>query len=357
MSGSGAGFHTGRMWVVRVVNRAREHLPGGPILVATYTLGALPVALTALYLALTLPETTARFATSQVLAALVAVIAPGGIWYWDRRVFPRFVEETTDIVDDPAALRAVARRYYRSFSDRYWTFTLPWTGLVLAVVALNVGYFRTVGVAGYGDPAFWVYLTFAAWWGLLTGIGFHGAITAVRCIHAVGRLDFEIEPLHPDGLGGLSAVGYFAIWTTMLISVGSLTLPLAFLLGAEGGYRSLVFLAVGIYVGTIALSFVYPTAYMNRKAQRIREEELEEKRRRIRSLQREARTLDAASGEDASLEEVATRLEIQRLREEFNEYDTVNLYPLSVGILSRLVSSILLPLFFIVFETYVGSYL
>jgi hypothetical protein len=76
------------------------------------------------------------------------------------------------------------------------------------------------------------------------------------------------------------------------------------------------------------VSFLYPTIYVNRRAQAVREQELDRMRVRIREL--EARARDPA--EHASTDEVAKRQEIQRLREEFHEYATVSLYPLSVGI-------------------------
>ncbi|MEA5388294.1 hypothetical protein VB779_15465 [Haloarculaceae archaeon H-GB11] len=291
---------------------------------------------------------------------MVPVVGPAAIWYWDVRVFPRFDEQTVELAMNPEAVHQVTDHYKQVFSSQYWLFTVPWTALVVGIAALNIGYFETLGVGGLGDPVFWVYLLFTGWWGIITGIGFHGAITAIRAIRAVGRLDMEIDPLHPDGLGGLSNVGHLAIWTTMLISLGSLTLPLAFILGTEGGYSALVYLAVGIYVVVIAVSFIYPTAYVNQRAQAIREAELEKRRSKIRQLQNHANDLadgDRPSDQAATMDEVAKRLEIQRLRDEFNEYAQVSLYPLSIGIIVRLVSSILLPVFFILFETFLGRFL
>ena len=341
-----------RIWVTRFIDRVRDRTVDRPLVVGCLTLGLVPVVLTGIFVALTRADLTPRFATAHVLAATVPFVGPAAIWYWDARVFPRFVDQTTDIAADPDALITVAERYKRVFVGTYPWFAVPWTALVVGIIGLNVGFFESLGVSGMDDPAFWVYLAFAVWWGLLTGIGFHGAITAIRAIRAVARLDLEIDPLQPDGLGGLSSVGYLAIWTTMLISLGSLTLPLAFILGAEGGYTSLVYLAVGLYVVVIAVSFVYPTVSVNRRAQEIRERELERRRSKIRRLQAQAEDLDAGEprGEAATMSAVATRLEIQRLRDEYAEYADVNLYPLSIGIVTRLISSILLPIGFILFE-------
>jgi hypothetical protein len=347
-----------RIWITRFVDGARSRLVDRPILVSVATLGLVPVVLSLGSFGLVSAALPPEFVVTHGLAALVSVVAPAAIWYWDSRVFPRFASKTKDIAVDPAAVDEATTRYKRVFSRQYQWFTVPWTVLIVGVVALNAPYFRSLGFGGLDAPAFWVYLLFATWWGLVTGIGFHGAITAIRAIRAVGALDLEIDPLQPDGLGGLSSVGYLAIRTTMLISFGSLAVPYGVLLGTEGGYGGLIYFAVGLYVVLIAVSFAYPTVYVNRRAQAIREAELEERRAKIRRLQAQANDLATESGEAdgaAAMNEVAKRLEIQRLRDEFVEYQDVNLYPLSVGIIARLVSSILLPLFFAAFQVVLGD--
>ncbi|MFB6169734.1 MAG: hypothetical protein ABEJ06_01175 [Haloarculaceae archaeon] len=346
-----------RIWVTRFVDSVRERTVDHPLLVGCLTLGAVPVVLTLAFFALTAGTPPRRFVVAHLLAMVVPLVGPSAIWYWDTRVFPQFAASTADIAVDPDAVERVTADYECVFSSRYRPFTAVWTTLIVGIIALNLPYFRTLGVAGVADPAFWVYLGFATWWGIVTGIGFHGALTAIRTIRAVGDLELRIDPLNPDGLGGLSSVGSLAIWTTMLISLGSLTLPLAFILGTEGGYSTLVYAAVGVYLVVIVVSFVYPTVYVNRRAQEIRETELEARRSKIRRLEAQAADLESPGDDAATMSEVATRLEIQRLRDEFTEYDEVNLYPLSVGILVRLVSSVLLPIFFILFETILGRFL
>lgn len=333
---------SGAIWVTRWIERARPYFGGSAVLAGLCTFGAVPVALNALFFALAGPL-PARFAVSHLLASVVTVVGPVGVWYYDRRVFPRFHRETSGLVTDEDALADVVASYRRRFRANFWRVSGPWTALVLAVVLLNRDYFASLGV-GVADPAFVVYLAFAVWWGVLTGIGFHGALITVRCIRRVGELRMDIDPLHPDGLGGLSAIGSFAIWTTMLISIGSLTLPLAFTIAAEGSFRPVVYAAVVCYVLAIGLSFVYPTVYVNRRAQELRAEILEEKRRRIRELQGEIGP--EAPDEAADTEELARQFEIQTLRDDYRDYEDVNLYPLSVGILTRLVSSVILPLAF-----------
>lgn len=343
------------IWITRLLTYLQKRFLNRPLIVGLVTVGAVPVFLTILFFGLTWPETTVSFAIVHVFAMLVPVIGAPAIWYWERRVFTRFVDETEEIVKDRNEFRKLTTAYSQRFRKRYWTITVPWMALVLVLVGINIDFFQTIGIDGYTDPAFWLYLVFAAWFGLITGIGFYGALVTVLCIRRIGQLSFVIDPLHPDGLGGLSSIGSFAIWTTMLISLGSLTLPLAFLLGAEGGFTILVYVAVFFYVATILGSFVYPTVYINRKAQGIRARELEDRREQIRDLQRETEEVIEESSEEKALRETTKRLEIQRLRDEYDEYQTVNLYPLSVGVLARLVSSVLLPVAFVLLRVYLNS--
>lgn len=342
-------YQPGTIWVTRVVDAARAHGPDNVVVASLLTVGAVPVLLTGLFFALAFETLTLRFLASQLLATAVAVLGSIGIWYYDRTVFPRFYERMTELVVDADALASIVEAYDRRFRTRFWYVALPWTGLVVAVVVANRGYFESIGI-GVADPAYAVYLAFAVWWGLITGIGFHGALITVRCIRRVGSLRMEIDPLHPDGLGGLSSIGYFAIWTTMLISIGSLTLPLAFTIATRGDSEAIVYVAVLLYVLLIALSFVYPTVYVNRRARSIRDEILEEKRQRIRRLQ--AAREDPGSREASDVDELTRRLEIQTIREDYRDYQDVNLYPMSVDILFRLLSSILLPLAFALAELY-----
>jgi len=213
----------------------------------------------------------------------------------------------------------------------------------------NIDFFKSIGVTGLLDPAFLTYLLFAGWWSIITGIGLHGALTTILCVRAVGNLELTIDPLHYDGLGGLSTIGYFSIRATLMNSLGSFALPLAFAIAARGGYRSLVYAAVVVYIGFIILSFVYPTIYVNRRAQEVRDKVLQEKREKIQTLGNQS-AVESAGGE---LSELETQLKIRTLREDFHEHQSVNLYPLSISILTRLASSILLPIAFTLLETYV----
>lgn len=349
--------HYERIWVSRFIDYVSNRTFNNPLLTGLTTLGLIPIALTIAFLELVGGSVSSQFLVSHLLAAAVPVVGVPGIWYWDTQIYPRFIEQTAELAVNPDAVRSNLQTYNEIFTQRYRPFTVFWTLLVTVIIGVNLPYFESLGVTGLSDPAFVVYLFFAVWWGIVTGIGFHGAITAIRAIRAFADHELNIDPLAPDGLGGLSNVGTLAIWTTMLISLGSLALPLAFILAARGGYQSLVYAAVGLYIFVIALSFAYPTIYINRRAQAIREDELEKRRVKIRRLQQKSNDVEAVADgdENASMDDMATRLEIQRLREEYQAHANVNLYPLSIGILVRLVSSLLLPIFFMLMENFIGS--
>ncbi len=347
---SGAESYSGHsMAITRLVERAGAAVPLGTVPAALVLFGPVPYLLTGLFFLLADGPLGGSVVVPQLLAAGIAAVGPVLIRHYDERVFPTFVDEVGEVVVDRAALVSTVDRFERFFATRWPFVVVPWTVLILAALLANFGFFADLGVAGPLDPAFLVYLLFAVWWSTITGVGLHGALTTVLCVRAVGDLELTIDPLHPDGLGGLGTIGYFSIRATLLNSIGSFALPLAFAIAAAGNRRSLVFLAVGGYVAFIVATFAYPTVYVNRRAQAVRDRVLREKRERIRELER-ALPADSADGELPDLE---TQLRIQTLREDFHEYRSVSLYPLSVSIITRLASSVLLPIAFTLLETYV----
>ena len=336
-------------WVTDLSENIVGKSPLHPALSIVGTIGMIPVVLMIAFVLLIIDTVPTDFLIFQALATSVAVFSPLFIWRYETRVYPTFVNLAKDVTphDDNRKLYDIAEKYKYFFNYKFIYFTTVWTVIICGALILNIGYFESLGVDGYTDPAFAVYLLFAVWWSILTGIGLHGALTTVLCIREIGTLNFTIDPLHPDGLGGLSTVGYFAIRSTTLVSIGALTLPLAFDIAAAGGFTVLVYLAVVIYIGTIVFSFVYPTAYIHLRAKEIRDEILEQKRRQIHSFHTEILEAD----EETDLDVLQVQLET--MRKEYEQYDQVNLYPMSISIFSRLISSIMLPLFFVVVETYI----
>jgi len=283
------------------------------------------------------------------LATLIGVIGPYFLYRYDTIVFPKFIDRAKEVTphENNKDIKRISKKYKNFFAKKYYYIVIPWSTVGLVAMRINIGYFKELGVEGYTDPVFIPYLLLVAVGGIITGIGLHMVLTTILCIREVGNLDFTIDPLHPDGLGGLSAVGYFAISSTTLFSIGSLGLPFAFDLASSGGFTIIVYFLVITYIGTVIISFVYPTLYINRRAKEIRRRMLEDKREQIQSLHE--KIMDAEKEKNIGLLET----KLATLRDEYDRYNNVNLYPMSPSILSKLISSILLPLIFLLIETYV----
>lgn len=339
------------IWMSKLVEWPGSVLPLKTASAALLTVGLVPLILTGGFFALLDGTQTMYFVLVQLLAASIAVMGPVLIWHYDKNVFPNFIDEVSDVVLDQESLVGVVDEYERFFTERYWIITVIWVLVIISALVANIGFFEQAGVTGVSDPAFMIYILFATWWSIITGIGLHGALTTILCIRAVGNLELNIDPLHHDGLGGLSTIGYFSIRATLMNSIGSFALPIGFAIASAGQYQTIVYFAVSAYIGFIIISFLYPTLYVNRRAQEVRDNVLKRKRQQIQNLKKET-AVGSAGGE---LSELETQLKIQTLRDDFHEYQSINLYPLSTSILTRLASSILLPIGFTLLETYVIS--
>jgi uncharacterized membrane protein YbaN (DUF454 family) len=361
-------YNATSLWVSRVVEWARAYV-GHPLVAGLCTMGWIPVVATVV--AVDPAEASTAFLVGQALACLMVVSAPFDVWYYDERLLPAFFDDIERITaeSDQSALSALATRYDTYYSRYWWVSTLVWVVLVLLVFVVGQGYFRSQGITTPVERG--AYLAFFCYWLLFAGLRAHGGLLTVLVIRAFSeRISLDIDPLHPDGLGGLSTVGTFAIRMTLIISLGSLALPLSFQIAAHIAYAEIVYAGVALFVLLVALNFLYPTYKVNRQAQELRERMLDTQRERIRRLEdrlallhqgAESETLPVTDLPDQGLpddplaetDDELLELEIRRARREFEDYQNVQLYPLSIGIITRLISSILLPIFFIVFELFI----
>jgi len=322
------------IWVSKVIDKSQQYIPGGLIFATVISLGALPIGLTVVFFILTNSEGNLTFVFSQSLVAFVAVLGAFLIRYYDRVLFPVFFEEVRAIVVDSGELLEIVNRYKIFFSKKCWLTAVPWMVLLVSAVVANIAFFQSLGVSDYLSVPIIVYLSFIAWFGLITGIGLHMVVTTIFCIREIGTLELEIDPLHPDGLGGLSNIGMLAIRTTMMNSIGALAIPLAFTLAAPGEYKLLIYAVVVVYILFILFSFFYPTIYINQRAEGIREAELEKRRQRIQEIREKAiGDLDSATPTGSDVEK---QLLIQTLKEEFRDYQSVRLDPFTLSILTQL---------------------
>ena len=341
------------VWVTRVINQGKS-LIGSPLLASFLTLGWIPVATTTIVFLTGKPSPL--FIVAQSLTASIVVLGPYQAYLYDTSVLPSFFDDVKGLVSDDNhdRLNQLQENYEQKFRTNHFWFVLLWTVAVVSVLPLNSEYFLTQGIQ-FLESTYVAYLIFLVDFGLLSGLGLYSVVVTTRCIGAVAELGLEIEPLHPDGLGGLSVIGNFAVWTTLLISNGALAIPLALDMVTTQAGGAVVYFGIGTYVLVIAFSFIYPTAKINRRAQALREDHLEEYRSKIRQLESELVAIETE--EQVDRKEIGLRMEIERARKEFQDFRNVRLYPLSLGILTRLASSVLLPILITVIEFFISSVL
>lgn len=350
--GTSERYHADVVWLSRIVEWGRQYTKS-PFLAGILTLGWVPVVATAV--ATDPSEADRLFLIGQWLACLMVVIGPFDVWYFDQKLLPGFfrdADETLTPTNDPT-LSELSRKYDRYYARYWWSNVSLWGVLVLGVFVVSQSYFEAQGIrTGVEKTAYFVFFVY---WFTIVGLRSHAALITVLAIRAFAeKAPLDIDPLHPDGLGGLSTVGELAIQVTVIISLGSFALPLSFQLASEVAFGGFVYVGVSLFILLIVLLFAYPTYKMNRRAQEIREAVLEENKQRIREL--EAKLAVPDEDDDISIKEhQLLQMEIQRARQEFRDNQNVQLYPLSVSIVTRLISSIILPVLFIVFDIYVSG--
>jgi len=165
------------------------------------------------------------------------------------------------------------------------------------------------------------------------------------------RLELTIDPLHPDGLGGVSVFGYLSIRTTLILASGALIVPLQLQYAIETGplTTAVIYLLEVVYSLAIAGSFLYPTVVVYRRANELRESAIDELRTQYARLKRQSGEPRHGASLDSTDDEVEIKL--QRIRQEHRDLRRVRLYPLDPSIFIRLLGSVLLPLAFIVVDT------
>jgi hypothetical protein len=290
------------------------------------------------------------FIYASALGLLWVNIAPSLIWYYDERVLPEFFSHLSELVPDKQKRKDLAKKYNKLFAKHRVSITSFWTIAFVTIVYTSEAALINQGMVGSGAVFMWTTYAYAIYIGAILGQGFVGPITTILLIREVANLKLEIDPLHPDGLGGLSNVGYVSIRTTLLFSSGSLFLPLLFFFSSEGGISTIIFGFTGIYILTILVSFIYPTALVNRRAQEYRDSILEDIRQQYVEVEQKTQ-----GAEKDNISELNKRLELQKLQNKYDNYDSVRLYPLQLNILTRLVGSVILPVLFMILELYIPN--
>lgn len=335
-------------WITRQIDAGIPGVSSNPLLTGVVKFAAMPDLLAGAYVLTRGQHITLPFLGASALFLLWVNIAPYLIWYYDSEVVPQFYTKISEIVVDTEQLDTMAEKYNDYFASFNPVFALLWGGGFLVGGVFSTALFESQGMTGGGRIFLWTTYAYGAYVGAVLGeAGFSAVVTTIRSIREVATLEFDIQPLHPDGLGGLSTVGYYAIRTTILWSTASLLIPMAFRMMSVGGLNWVMSLVTAAYIGTILFSFVYPTMKMNRRSEEIRESILEDIRQEYN-----ARRAAIKSETSEDLPEIKQRLELQQLRSTYEDYKSVRLYPMQTQILARLAGSVILPLIFLVIEQY-----
>lgn len=342
-----------RIWASRVINQIATRSSIPPVIANLVSIGAVPIVLTVLYFTIASGYSKTFLLTHVLLTCLLSGMGYL-VWYYDEHVLPEFISNINRITGpewDQASKRVV--RFYRS---DWWKTAIGYGVLAPIAFAANFGFYQTQGVGEAGSLSFMLYLSFSLWTSLTSSLGIHLILTTLLAVSRVTETDLQIDPLHADGLGGLGFIGEYCVSTMGIASFGALAFPYAFQLATGGSFEAVVYLGVGLYVIILIAIFVYPTVQASQRAERKRESELESLRFQIDKIETELEQAEnRADGMPDTL--VKKELELQRLREKYNDYRSVRLYPISIGVIARFAGSVLLPLIFLLLEFYLPKFL
>jgi hypothetical protein len=274
-------------------------------------------------------------------------LGPFLIWHYDQRLQPDFFKKVSAIVPDQERLNALATKYGNLFRKRFWMLTVPWTLIITGVWATSLsGLALEGGILGLGDVFYWLWLVIIVMIAILSSIGFWGVLVTILAIRAVSKESLRLDPLHPDKMGGLSTIGSYAIGTTLLFSSGSLYLPLGFQLASGSELAtSFITLAALLFSAFILLSFLGPTLIIHQRAKSVRNAVLGELREQYTE---QSHTLDI--NDENYTAATICYLKLSRRRSEYLDYQNVKLYPFDIGVFVKLITSVVLPLIFLLIK-------
>lgn len=336
------------IWLARLISNT--HLPFlNSIFVKAIMVGFLPSGSLVLFVIIKFYETNIGFLVGYLGIAAWLFFAPYLIWHYDEKLMPDFFNKVRSVINDDDALRKLLVKYDTLFGKKWWNISLPWSGLLCFVVIKNMNLSNVAnGIGGYHDPWFWVVLACAFWTGLLSGVGIWGVIITVVAIFDISRYKLFIDPLQPDKLGGLSCFGYYAIGTTLLLSSGCFLVPYAFqVVTGDASLDIYIYIVLIIYSATILISFLLPTIIINNSAKDSRDLYLDEIRKKMNAC------VDSISSAATIEDKISLHMQRATLRDIYFEHKDVRLYPFEINILIKLITSVGLPLVFMLLQKYI----
>ena len=340
-----------KIWVSRIIESNKPFRIKSKILSCVFKFGLIPLIVLFLYY-FGFPFSHMKL-QNEYLLILISILfwtgylGPCLIRYYDETLLPNFFQKATDLVPDKEKIYYLAKKYDTMFSKKFWIISIPWAVLLLLTFVNNIDILKTYGrITGISDIYFWIGIISVLWIALLTSIGFWGVITTICAINELSKEELNIDPLHPDKLGGLSSVGYYAIGTTLSFSTGSLFLPAAFLFVSHKINETyFVYILVSIFSIFICISFFYPTYKIHKSAVRIRDKILDKLRKKYNQLNQSLN-----SSENNQMNVMTAYFNLYRINTEYEHYKNVHLYPFESKIFLKLISSIVLPFVFLVID-------
>lgn len=343
------------IWMSRIIDTLYAKGVPNRLLANLLSVGGIPLVISVLYIRLATTPPSLGYLTAHLLLAVMLSAIGYLVWYYDERLLPAFFTQVRPLLANQTDLDEIAHKYSTFFARSYWKTLVLWVPLGPLAMLGNYAFLAQQGVGTPNQPVFWLYLAYATIASLYTGVGIHVILTTLLCVGEVSTLEFDIDPLATDGLGGMSAIGWFSVRTMGLAAIGSLGMPIAFQLVMSGSFGEIIYVAFGTYMLLLIGIFVYPTVLANRQAETLREDRLEMYKAEIDQLEQE---LSQQTTTTASVDErLAKQLELQRLKRKYDEYDAVKLYPLSIGVVVRFAGSILLPASFLLMELYLPRFI
>lgn len=337
------------LWVSLLFENVRAQVDR-PIVISLVMFGGLPGLIVAVYVADRWSYMSPTYLFSLGALLLVAGIAPYLIWYYDMQLFSTFLEEVEFLLANQSLPEQIGERYRGLIANWWWPPAIAAAIPIPILMVFGQPFLQQRGLFGATDPLFWAVFTVLLWIGVIVGIGFLLVAVTFLVIRDISAELLRIDPMHPDGLGGMTIIGQFAIRTTALFSLGALLLPLQLQYAAIVGptATTLIYVMAGVYGLFIAGSFLYPTLKINRQANGVREDILDDLRQQYEALKQEAgepRVGAAIETTDPAIEQ-----KLDRIRQEYEDYESVRLYPMEITILVRLVGSVILPIVSVGFE-------
>jgi hypothetical protein len=344
------------IWVSRIIEGVHSRFGLNPLFGNILTVGGVPLVLTFLYFSVAQSSPSLIFRITHGLFTVMLSGIGYLVWYYDTRLLPEFFKSVGDLLEDGNRFDEIVDEFNKLFAFGYWKTFVFWIPLFPTAFFGNIHYFQQQGMGGPEHVSFYVFFAFTVYSGVLTGVGIHLIINTLICVGTISREEFTIDPFHPDGLGGMSAIGRLSIWTMGLAAIGSLGMPYTLQIAASGQFGAAIYVAFVIYFVSLVGIFVYPVLKSSQKAEAKREAKLEEIRSEIADLESELGNIEQTSGGKQTTATVQNlELRHQRFRNKYEKYSSVPLYPLSLGIVLRFAGSVVLPLLFILLEFYISN--